>query len=60
MQKHIQRGKYFAEDAGFKPIIYRAYRPQTKVKAQALAKLTNIVVPIMKNLKILLASLVKL
>ena len=33
--------KYFADDLGFKPIACRAYRPQTKGKAEALAKLTN-------------------
>lgn len=33
--------KHFAEDSGFKPIACRAYRPQTKGKAEALAKLTN-------------------
>ncbi|MEG2909894.1 MAG: IS21 family transposase [Erysipelotrichaceae bacterium] len=33
--------KYFAEDSGFKPIACRPYRPQTKGKAEALAKLTN-------------------
>lgn len=33
--------KSFAEDSGFKPIACRAYRPQTKGKAEALAKLTN-------------------
>jgi len=33
--------KHFAEDSGFKPIACRPYRPQTKGKAEALAKLTN-------------------
>lgn len=33
--------KYFSDDLGFKPIACRAYRPQTKGKAEALAKLTN-------------------
>ena len=36
--------KSFAEDFGFKPIACRAYRPQTKGKAEALAKLTNLLV----------------
>lgn len=31
----------FAKDAGFKPLACRPYRPQTKGKAEALAKLTN-------------------
>lgn len=33
--------KAFADDAGFKPIACRPYRPQTKGKVEALAKLTN-------------------
>lgn len=33
--------KYFSEDAGFKPIACRPYRPQTKGKVEALARLTN-------------------
>ena len=33
--------KYFAEDAGFKPIACRPYRPQTKGKVESLARLTN-------------------
>lgn len=33
--------KYFADDSGFKPIACRPYRPQTKGKVEALAKLTN-------------------
>lgn len=33
--------KHFAEDSGFKPIACRPYRPQTKGKVEALAKLTN-------------------
>lgn len=33
--------KQFALDSGFKPIICRPYRPQTKGKVEALAKLTN-------------------
>ena len=35
------RFKHFAEDSGFKPIACRPYRPQTKGKVEALAKLTN-------------------
>lgn len=33
--------RYFAADAGFTPITCRAYRPQTKGKVEALARLTN-------------------
>lgn len=33
--------KYFADDAGFKPIACRPYRPQTKGKVESLARLTN-------------------
>lgn len=33
--------KHFADDAGFKPIACRPYRPQTKGKVEALAKFTN-------------------
>lgn len=33
--------KYFAKDAGFKPIACRPYRPQTKGKVESLARLTN-------------------
>lgn len=33
--------KYFAEDAGFKPIACRPYRPQTKGKVESLARLTD-------------------
>lgn len=33
--------KHFADDSGFKPIACRPYRPQTKGKVEALAKLTN-------------------
>ena len=33
--------KYFANDFGFKPIECRSYRPQTKGKVEALAKLIN-------------------
>lgn len=33
--------KHFADDAGFKPIACRPYRPQTKGKVEALSKLTN-------------------
>ena len=33
--------KHFADDAGFKPIACRPYRPQTKGKFEALARLTN-------------------
>lgn len=33
--------RHFAKDAGFKTITCRAYRPQTKGKAEALAKLVN-------------------
>lgn len=33
--------KHFADDAGFKPIACRPYRPQTKGKVESLAKLTN-------------------
>ncbi len=32
---------YFAKDAGFEPIACRPYRPQTKGKAESLAKLMN-------------------
>ncbi|MGL5152141.1 MAG: IS21 family transposase, partial [Clostridium sp.] len=32
---------YFADDSGFKPIACRAYRPQTKGKVEALAKVTS-------------------
>ncbi len=33
--------KHFADDAGFKPIACRPYRPQTKGKVESLARLTN-------------------
>lgn len=33
--------KYFSDDAGFKPITCRPYRPQTKGKVESLARLTN-------------------
>ena len=33
--------KHFADQSGFKPIACRPYRPQTKGKVEALAKLTN-------------------
>lgn len=33
--------RYFADDAGFKPIACRPYRPQTKGKVESLARLTN-------------------
>jgi transposase len=33
--------KYFADDAGFKPIACRPYRPQTKGKVESLARLAN-------------------
>lgn len=33
--------KHFADDAGFKPIACRPYRPQTKGKVEALARLTS-------------------
>lgn len=33
--------KHFSDDAGFKPIACRPYRPQTKGKVEALARLTN-------------------
>ncbi|WP_242984182.1 IS21 family transposase [Clostridium tertium] len=33
--------KHFSDDAGFKPIACRPYRPQTKDKVEALARLTN-------------------
>ena len=33
--------KHFSNDAGFKPIACRAYRPQTRGKVEALARLTN-------------------
>lgn len=33
--------KHFAEDSEFKPVVCRPYRPQTKGKVEALAKLTN-------------------
>jgi transposase len=33
--------KYFTNDAGFKPIACRPYRPQTKGKVESLARLTN-------------------
>lgn len=33
--------KHFADDAGFKPITCRPYRPQTKGKVESLARLTN-------------------
>lgn len=37
--------KHFADDAGFKPIACRPYRPQTKGKVEALAKLTSRLTP---------------
>lgn len=33
--------KHFSDDAGFKPIACRPYRPQTKGKVESLARLTN-------------------
>ena len=33
--------KHFTNDAGFKPIACRPYRPQTKGKVESLARLTN-------------------
>lgn len=33
--------KHFSDDAGFKPMACRPYRPQTKGKVESLAKLTN-------------------
>jgi transposase len=33
--------KYFADDAGFKPIACRPYRPQTKGKVESLSRLAN-------------------
>jgi len=33
--------KHFSDDAGFKPIACRPYRPQTKGKVEALARLTS-------------------
>lgn len=37
--------KSFADDAGFKPITCRPYRPKTKGKVEALAKLTSRLTP---------------
>lgn len=39
----------FADDAGFKPIACRPYRPQTKGKVEALAKLTSRLKPYNKE-----------
>ena len=36
---------YFAADAGFEPVACRAYRPQTKGKAESLAYLTSRLIP---------------
>lgn len=36
-----QTFKHFADDAGFKPIACRPYRPQTKGKVESLARLVN-------------------
>lgn len=36
-----ERFEYFAKDIGFKPIACRPYRPQTKGKAESLAKLMD-------------------
>lgn len=40
-----QSFEHFADDAGFKPIACRPYRPQTKGKVEALAKLTSRLTP---------------
>ncbi len=45
---------YFSKDAGFEIITCRPYRPKTKGKVEALAKLMSSLPPIIKNLKVMM------